>query len=84
MRPMIRHDWRTHNTIELPGKVEPHQADNDTGKGQYSCEDIHDERPSPWPSSGVDLPFKFKSGGKFPPILGINGDDLVGVEKTHM
>jgi hypothetical protein len=67
-----------HITIELPCKVESHQADNDAGKSQYSCGDIDDERPSPWPPSDVDLPFKFESGNEFPPIQGINREDLVG------
>jgi hypothetical protein len=80
-----RHDWQTYITIELPCKVEPHQAENDADEGQYPCGDIHDERPSPWPPSRVDLPFKVKSGDKFPAIPGINESDQVDVrENSHV
>jgi hypothetical protein len=62
-----------HFTVDWQSKIESHQTDNDASKGQYSYGDIHDERPSPWPPSGVDFPFKFKSSNQFPPVPGLNG-----------
>lgn len=79
------HDWRTYITIELPCKVEPHQAEDNAGEGQHSCGDIHDKRPSPWSLSGINLPFKVKRSYKFPSIPGINGGDRpVYRENSHI
>lgn len=61
-------------TIELPSKVESHQADYEADESEHPGGDIHDKRPSPWPPSSVDLPFKVKSRKKFPSNPGVNGN----------
>ena len=66
----------THITTELSGKVETHKTDNDADKGKHPCGDIHDERPSPWPPSCVDLPLEIEGSDKFPSIPFISGGDL--------
>jgi hypothetical protein len=61
-------------TIELPLNIESHQADYDADESKHPGGDIHNERPSPWPPSGVDLPFKVKSSDKFPSNPDVNGN----------
>jgi len=61
----------TNVTIKLPSKVESHKADNDADKGEDPRGDIHDERPSPWPPSGVDLPLEIKGSDELPSISGV-------------
>jgi hypothetical protein len=58
--------WRMYITVERPFKVESHQADYEAYESEHPGGDIHDKRPSPWPPSSVDLPFKVKSSNKFP------------------
>ena len=73
-----------HITIELPVKVESHQAGYEADESEHSGGDIYDKRPPPWPPSRVDLPFKVKSSDKFPSNPGVNGNDLVSVETTYI
>lgn len=61
-------------TIELPFKVESHQADYEADESEHPGGDIHDKGPSPWPPSSVNLPFKVKSSNKFPSNPGVNGN----------
>ena len=60
-------------TIELPFKVESHQAGYEAGESEHPGGDIHNKRPSPRPPSSVDLQFKVESSHKFPSNTGVNG-----------
>jgi hypothetical protein len=61
-------------TIELPVKVESHQAGYEADESEHPGDDVHDKRPSPRPPSSVDLQFKVKSGNKFPSNPGVKGN----------
>jgi hypothetical protein len=63
-----------HITIELPFKVETHQAGYEADESEHPGGYIHDKRPSPWPPSSIDLPFKVKSSEEFPSNRGVNGN----------
>ena len=55
-------------TVNFPCDVESHKGENNGDKGQSSCGDIHEKRPSPWPPSLVELPLEINSNDEFPSI----------------
>lgn len=73
-------------TIELPFEVESHQTDYEADESEHPGGDVDDKRPSPRPPPSVDLPFKVKSGDKFPStvIQALTGINLIGIETTYM
>jgi hypothetical protein len=73
---------QAHVTIEFSRNVETHKTDNDADKGKHPCDDIHDERPSPWPPPGVDLPLEIEGSNEFPSIPDISGGNLDDVRES--